>query len=530
MAYANTVLVPVKRGRTITAIVAMIDNLISKLPDENLVLAGRAGLSSRLIRRFKHLLSQSKWLGSDHWKCPDAFMLEIYNAGEDPVNVSLSMYNAEGPLRHQPYQELLCARPGFNRMRLPFTAITPHIDIDRKFRITIEPALIDPSDEGQTLYFGLLSFVAEFPRTAPSASQLPYRVGILPEGKKHVKVLAWDLDNTLWDGILVEDGENSLQLKPGIQDIIQELDRRGIVNSIVSKNDAAATIPVLRRFGLYEYFVFPRISWAPKSHSITELIDLFNVGSDTIAEIDDSPFERAEIAERCPGVRVYPHDQYSVILELPEFRPPLSEESSRRREFYLTEEKRRNQKATCQGDYLSFLRDCRILVHVSRTSAGNIDRAHELIQRTNQLNFSGNRYSREMVETLVADPKVLSLNIYCNDRFGDYGLVGLCIINLGSLTITDLMFSCRVQAKRVEHAFLCRLMQAMKKNGIEEMWANYKQTTKNAQSAQVFYDIPFTLVKVDESRTHHLFHFDLGGELPQQDVITVEWEVEGWTG
>jgi FkbH-like protein len=346
-------------------------------------------------------------------------------------------------------------------------------------------------------------------------------------GLKHVKVVAWDLDNTLWDGILVEDGEDALRLKPGILDVVRELDRRGIVNSVVSKNDAAVAMPVLQKLGIAEYVVFPQINWNPKSQSVSHLITAFNVGADTIAVVDDSPFERAEIMQGCAAVRVYPDTAFRTLLGLPEFRPQVSEESAKRRAFYQAEERRVVQSAAFEGDYLSFLRDCKLLLEVRRTTPDNVARAHELIQRTNQLNFSGQRYTREAVEDLVRREHMLPLSLRCRDRFGEYGLVGFCLVDLTNSTVTDLMLSCRVQAKRVEHAFFGALMHWLRDHGAGVVRARYTKTAKNGQAARVFDEMGFTLAARDEQGVLHTFVFDLQSELPEQDVIDVDWSVTG---
>ncbi len=527
MAYANARLVPFDRAKKITATVAAVDRVVANLPDSKLSIKGRAGLSSRLMRRVKQQLAHCAWL-SDTDRLPENFVIETYNPKSAQVNLSLVIRDADGEFRNRPFQQLLRLEPGFNRIRIPFADIRPHIDLNRQFHITLCPNLLHPTDEGLTLYFGLVSFILEELHAVENGvTSANYQPGVLSTGIKYVKVLAWDLDNTLWEGILIEDGEDCVRLRPGVVEILRELDRRGILNSLVSRNDAELGMSLLRRFGIDEYFLFPKINWDPKSRSVADLVTDFNVGVDTIAVIDDSPFERSEIAHAMPGVRVYSDDQYKCLLRLPEFRPPLSDESAHRREFYRAEENRNKQKAAYHGDYLAFLRDSRICVQVRRTTAENIARAHELIQRTNQLNFSGNRYSRESVERLVANPTLMCLNISCNDRFGDYGLVGFCLLDKKDVaTVTDLMFSCRVQAKRVEHAFLIGLIQFLSRRGATELRARYKRTSKNVQAAKVFEDLGFRLIALDDTQSLHTFSYELRDELPQQDIVTLSWDVQ----
>ena len=525
MAHANTNVVPLARARKITGAVTAASRFIAGVPDGGLSVCGRAGPSSRIMRRIKRRLVGWNRFFADG-RLPESFMLEVFNPQDKVVKLSMLMRDINGGLRERPFQELLDVEPGFKRFRIPFEKIKPHIDTGRQFHITLCPNLIDPAEEGMTLYFGVIAFVSERFAVPDKGPAVPgYEPAVLEGGLKHVKVLAWDLDNTLWDGILVDDGEERLQLKPGVVDVIRELDRRGIVNSVVSKNDADLVMPVLRRLGVEEYFVFPKISWEPKSRSVGDLIASFNVGADTIAVIDDSAFERAEIEQSCPGVRTYSETLYRSLSGLDEFRPPLSDESARRREFYRAEESRKVQKAEFKGDYLSFLRDCRINVKVFKTTGENVARAHELIQRTNQLNFSGNRYDRGAIERLVQNPAMLPLSISCSDRFGDYGLVGFCLLDRQAAAVIDLMFSCRVQAKRVEHAFLGALMLYMRAEGASELRALYKKTPKNAQAARVFDDLGFRLIESDGSGALHTFGFDLSGDLPQQDVVTIDWSI-----
>src|SRR5262249_44422795 len=144
----------------------------------------------------------------------------------------------------------------------------------------------------------------------------------------------------------------------------------------------------------------------------------FNVGADTVAFIDDSPFERTEVQSVNPAVRVIDATDCGGILDLPEFNPPATEEASLRRRSYQNEERRKEFRATLPGaEYRDFLRQCQIRIRVNPASDKTIERAHELIQRTNQLNFSGNRYTREEVAQLVADVSNSALCIFATDRF-----------------------------------------------------------------------------------------------------------------
>jgi FkbH-like protein len=119
----------------------------------------------------------------------------------------------------------------------------------------------------------------------------------------------------------------------------------------------------------------------------------------------------------------------------------------------------------------------------------NLERVHELTQRTNQMNFSGNRYDRDVLKQILSTSYLDTYVLDVEDRFGTYGVVGFCIVDNRVPLMTDLMFSCRIQSKRVEHAFLAYLVKKYIAETGREFWANYRKTPRNAPSGQVFSDL-----------------------------------------
>jgi FkbH-like protein len=337
-----------------------------------------------------------------------------------------------------------------------------------------------PNDipDNTVLFFGLIDFVKSKPQPAVSG----------PE-QQPVKCLVWDLDNTLWDGILVEDGTEKLTLKPGIVDIIKELDRRGILHSIASKNDYGEAMAVLKRHCLDDYFLHPQISWAPKSEALKTIAHKLNIGFDSLMLVDDSDFELAQVQTACPEARVLRADRYLELPELPGCRAPATEESANRRKMYQQASVREEEAESFDGDYFAFLRDCKIELQIESLSPANIERVHELTQRTNQMNFSGNRYDRKLLNEIAATPHLDAFVIGCQDRFGSYGIVGFSVVDSREPRMRDLMFSCRIQAKRVEHAFLAYLLQKYLEAGPSGFWADYRKTPRNAASGKVFQDV-----------------------------------------
>ncbi len=150
-----------------------------------------------------------------------------------------------------------------------------------------------------------------------------------------VKCLVWDLDNTLWQGTLLEDGE--VTLPASVEKLIAELDGRGILQSVASKNDHDQAWQRLEALGVAEYFLLPRIGWGPKSDSVREIAAELGFALGTIAFVDDQPAERAEVPFHLPEVRAYTPEQLSGLADRPEFSPPtVTVDAGRRRQMYQT--------------------------------------------------------------------------------------------------------------------------------------------------------------------------------------------------
>jgi FkbH-like protein len=407
---------------------------------------------------------------------PSSFMLECYNPGEKSVRISLTV-RSQNPVHKFPYQSLLEVKSGFNRIKVPFQEMNEIVPLEQPFNLELIPNDIP---DGTPLFFGMMEFVTEVASPAEKPKKAP-----------KIKCVVWDLDNTLWDGVLIEDGPAELRLKPGIQEVIQGLDRRGILQSVASKNNAADALEVLKSWNLAEYFLYPEISWNPKSASIASIIHQMNLGADSVLFIDDSPFELEQVRAVLPEVRVLKAEEYKTLLSRVEFDVPVTEESTNRRKMYQVENARQTIKQSFGENYKAFLEHCDIRVTLSAMTNENLERVHELTQRTNQMNFSGNRYDRSRLSEILQSSRLDTYVIKCEDRFGTYGVVGFAIVDKEEPRLTDLMFSCRIQAKRVEHAFLAHLIDKYTSEAKPMFYANYRKTPRNEPSGRVFADMGF---------------------------------------
>lgn len=180
------------------------------------------------------------------------------------------------------------------------------------------------------------------------------RKGIVIVPSDEIKCVVWDLDNTVWDGILLEG--DPLCLRPGIEAIITTLDRRGILHSIASKGIYADAIHRLREFGLEAYFLYPQITWNPKSESIARIQTQLNIGPNAIMFIDDQRFEREEVKSAHPEVVCMDAADYRKLLDDPRLNPArVTQESSRRRQMYLIDRQRRCDQENFKGPRKDFL-------------------------------------------------------------------------------------------------------------------------------------------------------------------------------
>jgi FkbH-like protein len=406
----------------------------------------------------------------------DVFLVEAISEGNEPVPFTLTVLD-DGEGRRF-FQHGFVLTPGYTRFVLPATRIAAHVDLSRKVFVRIEPTVVVP---GNSFVFTQADFVR-------LRTLLPPRGGdSAPEAAApKVKCVVWDLDNTVWRGTLVEDGFDALEIRPQVVEIIQTLDARGILQSVASKNDAREASAVLEQSGLAEFMLYPQISWEPKSQAIGAIAQALDIGVDTLMFVDDQPFERAEVQAAHPSVRVVDAEHLVGLLDRTELNVPVTAEGRRRRLMYREESQRREILAQAPSDFDAFLRSCQIVLRLAPVSADNQERVYELAQRTNQLNYSGERLERSDIAALVrGDSPLTGVVMGASDRFGDYGIIGFVTIDWASFTITNFFMSCRVQRKKLENAFFAKLLAAGCGPGVQELKIRHRATARNWHAVEV---------------------------------------------
>jgi FkbH-like protein len=294
-----------------------------------------------------------------------------------------------------------------------------------------------------------------------------------------VKCVVWDLDDTLWEGVLLEG--DSLRIPDTIRETVKELDHRGILQSVASRNDWAAAILKLDEFGLSEFFLHPQIGWFEKSWALSEIACDLNIGLDSVMLIDDSPFERDAVNSVYPSVRCIDVKELPEILNSDYLQPAtISADGRNRRALYVSEENRRRDEKAFLGPKIDFLRSLNMRLTIAHASDHDLDRAEELTVRTHQLNTTGRTFSREELSRFIASSTHWLLVASLDDRYGTYGRVGLALLQLSRRVWTLKLFlmSCRVMNRNVGNAFLAEIMKAARQARVS-LEAEFRATDRN---------------------------------------------------
>lgn len=299
------------------------------------------------------------------------------------------------------------------------------------------------------------------------------------DDKKTIKCVVWDLDNTVWDGVLLED--EHVILKGEVVDIIKELDERGILQSIASKNNHDDAMRKLEEFGIADYFLYPQINWNSKASSIEQIAKLINIGIDTFAFVDDQPFEREEVAFSHPQVLCLDALNLDGMLELDVMIPRfITDDSKQRRKMYMADIERKRVEEDFVGPTDEFLASLDMTFTIAPATVEDLKRAEELTQRTNQLNTTGYTYNYDELDEFRKSDNHLLLIAGLNDKYGTYGKIGLALVETGEEVwkIKLLLLSCRVMSRGVGSILINHILQSAKAAG-KRLQAEFLQTDRN---------------------------------------------------
>ena len=328
---------------------------------------------------------------------------------------------------------------------------------------------------------------------------------LVPLAGKTSKVLVSDLDNTLWGGVIGEDGMTGIKLGPeypgaafqNLQRAMLDLSRRGILLAVCSKNNPDDAMEALKSHpGMLlkpKDFAAIRINWTDKAQNLREIAAELNLGVDSLAFVDDNPFEREQLRKILPEVTIIdlPQDPLgyaAAVRDCPVFeRLKLSNEDQQRTSMYAEQRERTQAEQSFQSkeDFFRYLEQ---EAEVAPVSPGTLARVAQLTQKTNQFNLTTRRYSEQQVSEMASRPGWQVLSITVRDRFGDHGLVGVAITRDESqqCEIDTFLLSCRVIGRSVETALLSHLAVQAASRQCRQIVGRFLPTKKNAP-ARDFY-------------------------------------------
>lgn len=270
-----------------------------------------------------------------------------------------------------------------------------------------------------------------------------------------IRLVIWDLDETFWDGTLTEGG---IRYRMDHHRLVVALAQRGIVSAICSKNERASVEELLRKRGLWDYFIFPSIDWTPKGPRIAGMLRQIGLRAQSALFLDDNPMNRAQAAHMCPGLNTAPPDLIASLWDAPQVQGKPDSELTRLAQYKLNERKATAIKERA-GNTVAFLRASDVRAYIEHDVEAHLDRAIELINRTNQLNFTKKRLpedvdaARAELRELLAHNTTDAALIRVKDNYGDYGFVGFYLTRRlhNVRRLVHFCFSCRTLNMFVEH-------------------------------------------------------------------------------
>ncbi|XNJ86485.1 HAD-IIIC family phosphatase [Vibrio cyclitrophicus] len=272
--------------------------------------------------------------------------------------------------------------------------------------------------------------------------------------KNKIKLVIWDLDETFWNGTLSEEGINPNDKNISI---VQELALRGIISSISSKNDYEKARKALEQLEVWDFFVFPKINWSPKGVQVKNTIEEMGLRPHNVLFIDDNKMNLNEVESFCEGITVkHPDDILTDILDIEAMQGKDDHELSRLKQYKVLETKVEVKNVDNLSN-VDFLKQSDIKIYFDFDYKSNLDRIYELIERTNQLNYTKDRLrnnsDKESFLISMEDYRSSSALIFCEDKFGYYGAIGfyqLITHPNGSRDLKHFVFSCRTLNMGVE--------------------------------------------------------------------------------
>ena len=305
------------------------------------------------------------------------------------------------------------------------------------------------------------------------------------------KAIAVDCDNTLWKGVVAEDGPSGVRIQQSeqsLQNFLIDQMNSGILICLCSKNREEDVFEVFEKNSQMilkkEHISFHKINWGPKSGNLIQLAKEINIGLDSFVFIDDSPIECAEVRNNSPEVLVIqlPEEGFNIkqlqnswIFD----KLRITDEDRKRSEKYREEAVRITYRSTVQS-YKEFINGLNLKIEIIPFQDENIPRISQLTYRTNQFNFTTIKRSETEIKNIAEDSNFECFQVSLSDRFGEYGLIGVIIADKSTdYNIDTFLLSCRVLGKGVEHSLISFLGNRARMNNVSFLSVHFRETEKN---------------------------------------------------
>ena len=498
----NPRMITLKSLRSEDAIIRSIENLANTTSNFIKKIDSKKNLSrlvSRLIEHWVRIRINKKAIKV----APHAFYLQFYYPGQTVRKLQLELSGDE-PF----YRSSIDVNPGWNEK------IIDYLELKKDFKGLGRISLWPEDDQPIRLIFNWLDLVTFQKIDNQLEETLP---------AKKIKCVCWDLDNTLWNGVIGDDGTDGVIVNNKIIDLINEFDKKGILQTITSKNEYEIAWSKIKQLGLDKFFLYPAINWGPKSESIKQIAKELNIGIDTFALIDDSEWEREEVSSNCPQVRVYHPDKIINLSSGSEFNTTITKETEKRREMYAIEAGRKKISANWGNDLEGFLKNCEMIMEIRHPDVADLQRCLELLQRTNQFNLSGRNFNKDILDSLLEKPNIDSFCVSLKDRFGDYGIVMFALIenNGNSAKLVDFVMSCRVAQKMADITFLQWCLDYFKALEKNNFYIELKETYKNKPLRDLLDSLPLEkLSSINNGDV--IFQTSVENKLIRNNLIKIE--------
>lgn len=409
--------------------------------------------------------------------------------------------------------------------------------------VFVDPATVISDVGASSWYAPRYWHHAKLPSHPVGAVALGRRLGatVAAALAPRLKVVVADLDNTIWGGIVGEDGWAGLDLDVEgaggaylrLQALLLDLRARGFVLCAVSKNNEADVREVFERrpemLLRWEDFSAVRAGWGEKSDAIAQLAKDLNLGLDTFCFLDDSPFERAEVRARVsqvvvPELPARPEDVVAHLAATGLFETPVVTAEDRARSTYYATQAERSRNETQAPSLAAFLQSLALEATARPVDTTNIDRVVQLIHKTNQFNLRTLRDDLSTVQAFAADAATYAYSFAVRDRFGNYGTTGVLVAEPagGAYELRHWLLSCRVMGRTVEHAMFVHLWRWLAERGVTCLEARYRATPKNQPVAGLLPSLGFE--EVDETAQGIGYRLTLGTTPPAIEHVRMSDE------